>query len=307
MPDRVPKPALSERSGEVLALLWAAGQRGQPLKWGYSKTIELSLMDRHVPPLAEHTGGGYAITVRGRDLYREWYATHTAVYPDVAAPHPDGVSAEPWPKRADEILTQHRRYYEALCTAWQAARTADQSAQTEAGADPPPMPAVLPRRSRRVVDHPSPAMAGHSPPTGRSRGRRHGRSSGPGRKRRPCLRRRGPGRVPRGRPAPRPAVGAPAAQAKRRLGRATPTAAARDRDPRHRRGGRQAAQGSSRCPRASAWARAKQRRSRFTIRVDKPKKPGSSLAELAEYLHGQVCDGALTRRLHPTDHPGPAC
>jgi len=306
MPGRVPKPALSERSWEVLALLWAAGQRGEPLKWGYSRTIELSLMDRHVPPLAEHVGGGYAITDRGRDLYREWYATHTAVYPDVRAPHPDGVVAEPWPTQADEILTQHQRYYQGLCTAWQAAHTAHQSAEKEAGADPPPMPDVLPAvvaeqwtarhqlwrdTARQRADlaaadvqdlqgraeHAARAYAGAGLAAFRAAVLRDD----------PLLVLQPPGqsddwdeqRLP---PPPETGIHAIDAEAAKRHKAAVGT-------PVRRRG-----------------PAPKQRPKRFTVQVDRPKKPGNTLAELADYLHGQVCDGALTRRLHPTDQPRPA-
>ncbi len=143
-PGGTPKAALSRRSWEVLALLWAAGQRGTPLKWGYSTTIERVLIDRHVPPLAQSVPGGYEITGRGRDFYREHYAAHVAAHPDVRAPHPNGAGAEPWPPQADEILTEHRRYYRALCAQWEDARDACQAAEKEASAAPPELPDILP-------------------------------------------------------------------------------------------------------------------------------------------------------------------
>ncbi|KPM55687.1 hypothetical protein ACG83_10400 [Frankia sp. R43] len=96
MPARTPKPALSERSWEVLALLWMADRRGGRLRWGRSATIDRRLIEAHVPPLAERSTGalGYRITERGREFYREHHATHVAAYPDVRAPHPDGEAAD---------------------------------------------------------------------------------------------------------------------------------------------------------------------------------------------------------------------
>ena len=143
-PGGAPKAALARRSWEVLALLWAAGQHGEALTWGYSTTIERVLIDRHVPPLAQRVPGGYEITGRGRDFYREHHAAHAAAHTDVNAPHPDGTDAEPWPPQADEILTRHRRYYRALCAAWQDARDARQAAEEEAAAAPPDLPGILP-------------------------------------------------------------------------------------------------------------------------------------------------------------------
>lgn len=138
------KAALGCRSWEVLALLWQAHQRGEPLKWGYSTTIERALIERHVPPLARQIPGGYEITDRGRDFYREHYTAHTAAHPDIRAPHPDGADAEPWPREADTILTQHRQLYRALLTAWKDASKARQAAEDEAAASPPKTPAAMP-------------------------------------------------------------------------------------------------------------------------------------------------------------------
>lgn len=140
------KAALGRRSWEVLALLWSAHLRGEPLKWGYSVTIERALIEKHVPPLARNRDGydGYEITDRGRDFYREHYAAHTAAHPDVRAPHPDGADAEPWPAAADETLAQHRQLYRALLSAWKDACTARQAAEKEAAAPLPKAPAGLP-------------------------------------------------------------------------------------------------------------------------------------------------------------------
>lgn len=138
------KAALGHRSWEVLALLWSAHLRGQPLKWGYSVTIERALIDKHVPPLARTIPGGYEITDRGREFYREHHAAHAAAHPDIHAPHPDGADAEPWPPAADRMLAQHRGLYRSLLAAWTGACTARQDADREAAASLPKMPDALP-------------------------------------------------------------------------------------------------------------------------------------------------------------------
>ncbi|MDX2800119.1 hypothetical protein [Streptomyces scabiei] len=140
------KAALGQRSWEVLALLWSADLRGEYLKWGYSVTIERALIKKHVPPLARNRDGygGYEITDRGRDFYREHYAAHTAAHPGVRAPHPDGAAAEPWPAAADALLAQHRQLCRVLLAAWKAARAAQQAAEEEAAASPPKTPDALP-------------------------------------------------------------------------------------------------------------------------------------------------------------------
>jgi hypothetical protein len=143
-PGGKPKAALSERAWEVLGMLWAAGQRGETLKWGYSRTIEFVLIGKHVPPLAEDVGGGYRITARGQDFYREQYAAHAAAHPGIRAPHPDGVQAEPWPAAADSILERHRRYYYTLCSAWRDVWNAHHAASTEAAATPATTGLALP-------------------------------------------------------------------------------------------------------------------------------------------------------------------
>lgn len=138
----VPKAALGRRSWEVLTFLWNAAGRGEPLKWGHSTTIENVLIDKHIPPLARQVPGGYEITERGKDFYREHYAAHTAAHPDVRAPHPDGEAAEPWPPAVDETLDAHSEYHKALRTAWLAARDSHIKAEREATA-PGPEPAPL--------------------------------------------------------------------------------------------------------------------------------------------------------------------
>jgi len=138
------KAALGCRSWEVLALLWSAHLRGQPLKWTYSVTIERALIEKHVPPLARTIPGGYEITDRGRDFYREHHAAHAAAHPAVRAPHPDGTDAEPWPPAVDETLARHRQLYLALLAVWKDASKAQQAAEQEAAALAPDMPDVLP-------------------------------------------------------------------------------------------------------------------------------------------------------------------
>ncbi|MCG5471300.1 hypothetical protein LADH09A_005288 [Micromonospora sp. LAH09] len=102
------------------------------------------LIDRHMPLLAEPCPDGYRITDRGRDFYRNQHAAHTAAYPTVTTPHPDGADAEPWPARADELLGQHRTLYQALVKAWSAAHDMHLAAESEASAEPPASAAVLP-------------------------------------------------------------------------------------------------------------------------------------------------------------------
>lgn len=303
MPERVTKPSLTSRSFEVLAMLWDAGQRGQHLKWGYSKTIELSLMKRHVPPLAEGTGAGYAITGRGRDFYREHYAACVAAYPDVRAPHPDGAQAEPWPQRADEILTQHRRSYDALVTAWQHAHDAHQAAETEATADLPQASPLLPaavtqqqtarhrlwcQTARQRAD-----LAATETQNLGQRSEHAARTYAAAALAafRAAVLQTDPLQVlqppadngddwdeqplP---PPPETGIHAIDSEATKRHTAAVGAPPARRRGP---------------AP--------KHRRHRPTAGTAKLNEPGSTLADLAQYLHGQVEAGALTRRLHPTD------
>jgi hypothetical protein len=136
-PGGKPKNVLSPRSWEVLGFLWAADQRGEPLKWGFSRTVEYSLIERHTSPLAESVPGGYALTDRGREFYRQAYPVHAAAHPDVHVPHPDGAAADPWPARADQVLLAHRARCCALREEWQRAGEARASAEAEAALDPP--------------------------------------------------------------------------------------------------------------------------------------------------------------------------
>lgn len=147
-----PKAALAEWAWDVLVLLWQADLRGEYVRRRSSGAIDNVLIGQHVPPLAEQVPaspengyrGGYRITGRGRQFYRDHYAACAAAHPDVKAPHPDGAAAEPWPPRADEILTLHRDLYQALCSQWQDADAARQAAEAEASAAPPELPGALP-------------------------------------------------------------------------------------------------------------------------------------------------------------------
>jgi hypothetical protein len=141
-PGGDPKNVLSARTWEVLGILWAADQRGEPLKWGFSRTVEYSLIERHTPPLAESVPGGYALTDRGREFYREAYPVHTTAHPDVRVPHPDEAAADPWPARADQVLLAHRARCHALREEWRRAVEARQSAEAEAAAPARPSDAL---------------------------------------------------------------------------------------------------------------------------------------------------------------------
>lgn len=271
------------------------------MKWNFSKTIEFSLIERHVPPLAERVPAGYAITDRGRDFYREHYATHAAAYPDVPALHPDGAAAEPWPKRADDLLTEHERYYRALCTAWRAAYDAHQGAEAEAGADPPQVLAVLPTAvtERQAARHQlwcdtarqRADLAAADTEDLQERAERAARAytvaaltafRAAALREDPLPVLQPPGKsddwdeqhlqLP-----PETGIHAIDAEVKKRHAAAVGA-------PLRRRG-----------------PAPKPRRRRFTTPpADKPSEPGRVLAELADYLHGEVAGGALTRRLHST-------
>ena len=299
MPGRVAKPALTSRAWEVLALLWEVGQRGQPLRWTYSKTIEFSLIERHVPPLAERVTGGYAITDRGRDFYREHYPVHIAAWPHVRAAHPDGTAAEPWPTHADTILTQHRQYYRALCAAWQNASEAHQAAETEAGAESPPAPDILPAAviqqqaarhqlwrdtARQRAD-----LTAAETEDLRSRAERAARAFAVAAlaafgaavlQQDPLQVLQSPAQTDDWDEQPLqlpPETGIHALDSEVKKRHATVVGV----PPRRR--------GPAPTP----------RRSRLATPSPKPEEPGRVLAELAEYLRGQVAGGALIRRLHP--------
>lgn len=305
LPATAPKPTLSPRSWEVLALLWAVDQRGQILTWTYSKTIEFSLIERHDPPLAARRSGGYAITDHGRDFYCEHYATHTTAYPTVRAPHPHGAAAEPWPQRADELLAQHERLYRALCAAWKDAHQDHECAQAQADAPVPQVPEILPAAVAAQIKE------------------RHQTWCDTARQRADLAQAHTRDLQVRAEHAARAwasaalaafgaaAVGTDPLEVIQEPGEpddwdeqplvppvqtgihavdteATKRHAAAMGVPLRRRGP------------------APKPRVRSLAGADKPELPGAALAHLAAYLHEQVTGGALTRRLHPTDlHSGP--
>lgn len=299
MPTGTPKAALSRRSWEVLALLWMAGQRGEALKWGYSRTIEFVLISKHVPPLAEDVPGGYVITERGWWFYREHYAAHVAAHPDVRAPHPDGADAEPWPPRADDILTLHRDYYHALCAQWNEAREACQAAEKVAAAAAPELPGILPAA---VVEQ---AAARHQLWTGTASQRAdlaaaHAEDVGAR-----------AARAARAYAASAMAAFAAAALRSDPLDVLEPPAEADDWDeqrlPPPPETGIHAIDAEAKKLHAEAVGApmrrrgpAPRRRSRYAaLAASKPEFPGSKLAALAEFLRGHTTGGALVRRLHP--------
>jgi len=152
MPVTPKAAALAEWAWEVLVSLWRADLRGDYVRRRPSGAINSTLIDKHVPPLAEPVApakengyrSGYRITDRGRWFYRTFYGQNAAAHPGVKAPHPDGADAAPWPPRADEILAAHRALYQALRDQWQAARAARQAAEAEAAAPVPDLPEILP-------------------------------------------------------------------------------------------------------------------------------------------------------------------
>lgn len=298
-PGGAPKAGLSRRSWEVLVLLWDADRRGEPLRWTYSKTIEFVLIDKHVPPLAAVRQGavGYEITDRGRDFYRQQYAAHTAAYPDVRAPHPDGADAEPWPPKADEILDQHARRYRALCDAWRDTQAARETAEVEASSPPPAAAPILPAdvaeqlAARHQLWHDTAQrraeLAAAQADDLQQRAVHAARdyaaaaltafaAAVAGTDPLHTLRPPGDGDTWDEPPLPPPAgTDIPAIDAE-----ATKLHAAAVGRPRRRRGP----------------APKQRRKSRY--HYERPLRPGEPFAALAEFLHGHTRDGALHRRIH---------
>ncbi|WP_282792924.1 hypothetical protein [Streptomyces sp. CC224B] len=126
---------LSDRSWQVLGYLWAADQRGKPLDWTYSTTVERVLIGKH--GLAERATRrvGYQITEKGRRYYRQHWTEYAQVYPEINAPHPDGVAV--WPKEVDAALARAGRRCDALTGAWRDAWKAGEEAGRRAAAEPP--------------------------------------------------------------------------------------------------------------------------------------------------------------------------
>lgn len=299
------KAALGRRSWEVLALLWSAHQRGEYLKWGYSTTID-ALIGKHVPPLARSRDGydGYEITDRGRDFYREHYAAHTAAHPDVHAPHPDGADAEPWPPAADNILAQHRQLYCALLAAWKNARTAQQTAEQEAAAAPPKMPAALPAVAVAQVEA------------------RHKLWCATAQQRAALATEHTEDLHARAEHAARSYATAAHGAYRAAVTRANPLETVTPPDPEPDtwdepplsapvETGINAIDAEAKKLHAAAVGRPLKRRGpaptrrtrRGNVRITEtpPAEPGAALYALAEYLRGHVQDGALVRRLYPVD------
>ncbi|MCZ0984417.1 hypothetical protein O1L60_47530 [Streptomyces diastatochromogenes] len=91
-PGRRRAGELSEYAWERLVRLWRADP-GTVRIWGHN-TYE-ALVGRPSPPYAEGRQGDYRITEAGREHYRTLWARYAVLYPDVAAPDPDG-GPEPW-------------------------------------------------------------------------------------------------------------------------------------------------------------------------------------------------------------------
>ncbi|MCF1592400.1 hypothetical protein [Streptomyces muensis] len=126
---------LSDRSWQVLGYLWSAHQRGKPLSWTYSTTIEKVLIDKY--GLAEEAtrGVGYQITEEGRRYYRQHWTEYAQVYPEINAPHPDGIVV--WPKEVDAALVRAGRRCDALAGAWRDAWKTGEEAGRRAAAESP--------------------------------------------------------------------------------------------------------------------------------------------------------------------------
>ncbi|MGW8703298.1 hypothetical protein ACWGOK_41405 [Streptomyces eurythermus] len=296
------KAALGRRSWEVLALLWSTHQRGEPLRWGYSTTIERALIDKHVPPLAHSVPGGYEITERGRDFYREHYAAHTAAHADVRAPHPDGTDAEPWPPAVDTILTQYRHLYRALLAAWKDTVKARQAAEKEADAPLPKATTGLPATAVALSEQ------------------RHGLWCDTARQRATLAAEHADDLRIRAEHAARSFTAAALTAYRAAVAQSNPLDGLKPLSPNLEEWdeppllappetGIHAIDAKAAKLHAAAVGRPLKRRGpaptrrtrRGNVRiVDRPPaEPGAALYALAEYLYGQVQDGALVRRLHP--------
>ncbi|WP_331759574.1 hypothetical protein [Streptomyces anulatus] len=115
---------LSAYAWERLVRLWKADPATVRI-WGFN--TRKALVERPSPPYAEGRDGDYRITEAGREHYRTRWARYAALYPDVAAPDPEG-APEPWPAELQRTLdrmkstvelahraqwTAHRRWEEA--------------------------------------------------------------------------------------------------------------------------------------------------------------------------------------------------
>ncbi|MFB7649410.1 hypothetical protein ACFC0S_15870 [Streptomyces sp. NPDC056084] len=141
-PGRRRSGELTEYAWERLVRLWRADP-GTVRIWG--SNTEAALVTRPKEPYAEGTLGDYRITEAGREHYRSRWARYQVLYPDVAAPDPDG-GPEPWPAELQRTLDRmqgaieiahrvqwaaHRRMEEAYQDAARRPSTTEGAAEAE--------------------------------------------------------------------------------------------------------------------------------------------------------------------------------
>ncbi|MFF2228730.1 hypothetical protein ACFVV7_36035 [Streptomyces globisporus] len=128
-PGRRRTGELSEYAWERLVQLWKADPATVRI-WGHN-TYE-ALVGRPSPPYAEGRDGDYRITEAGREHYRTRWARYVCLFPDVAAPDPEG-APEPWPAELQRTLDRMKGAIElAHRTQWTAHRRWEE-AQRDAG------------------------------------------------------------------------------------------------------------------------------------------------------------------------------
>ncbi|MDP9607901.1 hypothetical protein ACFV4E_15370 [Streptomyces hygroscopicus] len=111
--------------------LWKADP-GTVRIWGYN-TYE-ALIGRPSPPYAEGKDGDYRITETGREHYRTRWARYAVLYPDVAAPDPEG-GPEPWPADLQRTLDRMKGAIELAHRAQWTAHLRMEEAQKDAAKD----------------------------------------------------------------------------------------------------------------------------------------------------------------------------
>lgn len=120
---------LSEYAWERLVRLWRADP-GTVRIWG-NNTYD-ALIGRPSPPYAEGKHGDYRITEAGREYYRTRWARYVALFPDVAAPDPEG-GPEPWPDELQRTLDRMEGAIELAHRAQWSAHRRLEEAQKDAG------------------------------------------------------------------------------------------------------------------------------------------------------------------------------